>query len=373
MRVVQIAEMTSAQQIEFRNYIAKEGGLQYIAVYLAVDPTMEPFLKHEYVNLGSRKYYEPMGYIDTRAVREVLRLSPDLTIIGDYVCPAMQWAMYGLGVRRMAWVVWAERPGMLRGIHRKVGRHVLQRPIARLSAGVFAIGSLAVREYLRIVRGRVPVVELPYFIDVDRYRTVRRVECGGEDRIRFLFVGKLIRRKGVDILIRAFRQVIQVAPGCVLTVVGDGPERGALEEMVGSDLRGSVRFVGRKDWSELPEWYRQHDVLVFPSRHDGWGLPVYEGLASAMPVIGTERVGAVEDLVKDGQTGYRVRHESVDALRDAMIRMVRCPEEVRNMGERGRRLMGRYTLREGVTRLRKAVEDVLERRAEMGAEGRTEG
>ncbi len=67
-----------------------------------------------------------------------------------------------------------------------------------------------------------------------------------------------------------------------------------------------VEFAGFKDWNELPGEYASADVLCVPSRYDGWGLVVPEGLASGLPVIATDRMGAALEFVETGRNGWLI-------------------------------------------------------------------
>ena len=121
---------------------------------------------------------------------------------------------------------------------------------------------------------RASYFNLPYFSDLERF-AVRTGERRSE-RV-FLFCGSLIARKGVDLLaVRSFSSHVSF-PAC-----GSGSlEKGSCVKVSHKRLRPvseRVEFTGFKDWDELPELYASADVLCVPSRYDGWGLVVPEGL-----------------------------------------------------------------------------------------------
>ena len=129
---------------------------------------------------------------------------------------------------------------------------------------------------------------------------------------RYLFVGRLIERKGLDVLLQAFER----ADGGELRIAGDGPLREMVEAAAARDPR--VRLIGHVAGDELARTYRDADVLVVPSLYEPWGLVVHEGLAYGLPVIATDQVGAADDLIEPEVNGYVVRAGSVDELLDAM-------------------------------------------------------
>ena len=98
----------------------------------------------------------------------------------------------------------------------------------------------------------------------------------------------MIARKGIDLVARAFVQLASEFNDVRLRIAGDGELRQALAQLL-QPVSDRVEFTGFKNWDELPELYASVDVLCVPSRYDGWGLVVPEGLASGLPVIATDR------------------------------------------------------------------------------------
>jgi glycosyltransferase involved in cell wall biosynthesis len=130
--------------------------------------------------------------------------------------------------------------------------------------------------------------------------------------MRFLFVGRLIERKGIDVMLDAFRAV----EGGELWVVGDGPLAALVESAAAADER--VRFFRHLEAGSLDDVYRKADVLVLPALYDVWGLVVNEAQEYGLPVITTDQVGAAADLIDPGVTGLIVPAGSVDAFAGAM-------------------------------------------------------
>jgi glycosyltransferase involved in cell wall biosynthesis len=141
----------------------------------------------------------------------------------------------------------------------------------------------------------------------------------------YLYVGRLVEEKGLRYLVEAIRHV----PHTRLLLAGEGPLREELEATAPADR---VRLYGHLDWSELQALYREADALVFPSLYDVWGLVVNEALAHGLPVIATDQVGAVDDLIEDGVNGLVVPSRSVRALAAAMRDMATWDAERRDRG-----------------------------------------
>jgi glycosyltransferase involved in cell wall biosynthesis len=116
-------------------------------------------------------------------------------------------------------------------------------------------------------------------------------------------------------------------------------------------VRERVEFVGFNDWSALPELYASADVLCVPSRYDGWGLVVPEGLTSGLPVIATDRMGAGLEFVRTGENGWLIPAGDEEAILDAMREAVLLSDsQLGQMGQRAQASVSEHTLAHGVER-----------------------
>jgi glycosyltransferase involved in cell wall biosynthesis len=129
---------------------------------------------------------------------------------------------------------------------------------------------------------------------------------------RYLFVGQLIERKAIGVLLRAFEQI-----RCgELWIAGDGKLLSDVEAASERDPR--IRYFGHQSTDELSDLYRNADVLVLPSLYEVWGIVVNEALMYGLPVITTTQVGAAADLIDDGDNGMIVEPGDVTQLAAAM-------------------------------------------------------
>ncbi len=131
-----------------------------------------------------------------------------------------------------------------------------------------------------------------------------------------LFVGQIIARKGVDLLLRAFA-LIRV-PGVKLQLVGHGLEEASLCQLADTlGISESVEWLGGKNSAEIPTLMAQAKVMVLPSREDGWGAVVNESLLVGTPVICSTACGAA-DLIRQPWLGTVFPAGNVTALAEAM-------------------------------------------------------
>ena len=163
--------------------------------------------------------------------------------------------------------------------------------------------------------------------------------------VRFVFVGRLVDWKAVDMLLMAFQRAASETP-MSLSIIGDGIERVSLEKMArdmgslgqGDNEPGKVRFYGWKSQAECAAQLRECDALVLPSLLECGGAVVLEAMAMEIPVIATAWGGPVDYL--DASCGILVeptsREAFVDNLALALARLAKHPQERVAMGKAGR-------------------------------------
>jgi glycosyltransferase involved in cell wall biosynthesis len=168
-----------------------------------------------------------------------------------------------------------------------------------------------------------PMSVLPYFVPEPAAPSAR----SPRSRPYFLFVGRLIKLKGVDTLINAFRRY----PEADLVIVGDGEEREALRRLA-SDM-SNVVFAGAKSQADLATLYRHAVALVMPSTgYEVFGIVLIEAFALKTPVI-VRRLGGMPEAVEDSGGGLIFSTE--DELIAAMRRLQESPELRNALGEKG--------------------------------------
>lgn len=215
-----------------------------------------------------------------------------------------------------------------RGLHRRIVQ-IKDREIA-LADHILTVSELARRTYIEAGAPRERVHAVPLGADLELFSPDGELRSG---EITFLFAGATIHRKGFDLLLDAFERVAIMEPAARLRIVGP---RGDLGHLLDDCARDRIAFLGPRTQSELAEELRRADVLVLPSRNDSYGMVVAEALASGIPVLVSEMVGA-KDLVEEGKTGWIVPVEDVSALTARMVQCARHPEAVRAMGPDCRR------------------------------------
>ncbi len=132
---------------------------------------------------------------------------------------------------------------------------------------------------------------------------------------RLLYAGRLSKDKNIDFLIQVFRKVRTMHPGVSLTIAGSGPYLSELQQSC-RDLP-DVNFLGRVEYDQLPKVYNEHDLFVFPSITETFGMVVLEAQACAIPALVSD-VGGPKEIIVDGATGYSL---PVDRIQPWVVKL----------------------------------------------------
>jgi len=140
-------------------------------------------------------------------------------------------------------------------------------------------------------------IDLDFWMDRSIYS---RKQTGQEERHRIISVGSLKRVKGHDILIEAFRDVVDTRPSATLQIVGDGPLRSEYEVLIDQKGLGErVELVGWCSPEEVRKRLRKASLFAFPSRHEGFGLALVEAMAVGLPIVASDTGGIPEVVGPD--------------------------------------------------------------------------
>jgi glycosyltransferase involved in cell wall biosynthesis len=178
-----------------------------------------------------------------------------------------------------------------------------------------------------------------------------------------LYVGRLVKRKGVEYLIEAFAKLRKERDDVVLIIAGIGESKTELELLrEGLGIKDDVYFVGHLG-KLLPAYYALCDICVVPSITEGMGDPwvfvVNEAMHFGKPVIATDAVGAAYDMIKDGINGFMVPEKNAHALYQAIKKIISDPELEKRMGEESKRIIERgFTYDHMVEGFMKAIESI---------------
>lgn len=216
------------------------------------------------------------------------------------------------------------------GLVLRLARGMLQRYLDRLDAAVAAS-----RACLGCLEGRLhaEVKIIPGGVDVERLSRGQRLRRFDDGRINVLWVGRVERRNGLDVMLRAFHRAWRQIDTRLL-VVGDGPHLRRARALLPADVSEDVVFAGRVD-ADLPDWYASADVVCATAQGPSGGATLLEGMAAGKAVLGSD-VEGYRDVLQHGREGELVSARDEAAWARSIVRLAREPVRAAAYGERGR-------------------------------------
>lgn len=194
------------------------------------------------------------------------------------------------------------------------------------------------------------------------HRAELRAKENLTDRKVICYVGQLIERKGVLVLIDALFELLELIPDVTLLIAGIGPLEEKAKEFcrdLGLDDRG-VRFLGFVPQSKLPELYAVSDVFVLPSYYDTFGAVILEAMASGLPIVTTEGVGAAYDLVEHGVNGFVVPVGSANKIATSLLKLLENESLRRQMRRASKVVLENWNIDLAVKGFKDAVYHVIQ-------------
>ena len=242
---------------------------------------------------------------------------------GIWAEPVLAVALCSLALLRSRFVVYAEAPDPRQAAIGFSG--VLRKSfgawIAKRALGMLAVSNYAEAFYTHLGFESERVLPFGYFRASDDWPQPA-TKSSGRARTEVIFVGQLIPRKGADLLLEAIQPLFGDYPDLFLSVIGAGIAGDALQSRARSlEITDRVNFEGTISSDRIQARLGSVDLLVLPSRWDGWGLVVNEALSAGVPVIVSDRCGAA-DLIQHGVNGFVFRSEDVEDLRRCLRRFL---------------------------------------------------
>lgn len=239
-----------------------------------------------------------------------------------YDLPIGYWrtAQKFLQEEKRQWPHWAST---LTGLNDSESKLARKDEELALATKIFVASSFTAST-LQDYPGRLPPVEvIPYgFPAVTTSKVFNRVRRG---KIKLLFVGGLSQRKGLANLFSA----VEKLNSCVeLTVVG---RKGIKECSALDEGLKRHKWISSLPHAEILKLMKQHDVLIFPSLFEGFGMVITEAMSQGTPVITTERT-AGPDFIRNGENGWLVKAGSTEALQESIEQLISRPQSIAEAG-----------------------------------------
>lgn len=269
------------------------------------------------------------------------------------------------------WVHWSERYGV--GLAKKLNYSVrlfkllrpllllTKRPYGRLvdkyALGCFSQGDLSRKDFIQMGINNDKIEDLYY--TTTALGKVKKEEKSLKNfpfERKFLYVGRLNKRKGIEDLLVAFSELSNVDQwGLIL--VGDDEKNGYYQNITKQmGIEKKVLFTGGVQSNEVSSFFSVSDVFILPSRYDGWGAVVNEAASMGLPIISTDQTGAAFHLIENDKNGYIVNAGDSHALAYAMQKYISGNELLHQHGTYSKELFKDFLPERNVSRFIEAME-----------------
>lgn len=291
------------------------------------------------------------GRID-QALMRLRELSDYIHIIPGYGSPLLRELAAVASAENIRWCHWSEAshpgPRWLVGLPRKMH---YARLVNAHALGAFAQGDMARRDFMRWGIRAEKIAHLFYAVspirEVSPDPGISRFSRG---RLTFVFLGQLNRRKAIDVQIEAFSQVD--SNNACLVLVGSGNSSAYEHRIAKSNLADRVRIFPAVPSHAIAAVQCAADVLLLPSRFDGWGVALNEAASLGKALIASTATGAGWHLIEPGINGFIADAGSTPSLANAMSHYTRGGNDLaRSHGLESRRIAKRFSCEAAAERL----------------------
>ena len=185
---------------------------------------------------------------------------------------------------------------------------------------------------------------------------------------RILFVGRLTRAKGADVLLQAMAILVKKGFDIQLDMVGPGEQKPYKAQAKRLKISPQVIFHGAVSNVRIRDFYREADIFILPSECESFGIANAEAMAFSIPVVST-RVGAIPEVVEDRVTGLLVPPNNSEKLANAIEYLIKNPDVAETMGRNGmKRVKEKFLWDKNIEKLERIYIDVRQKWIEVSRE-----
>lgn len=318
IKVVFITNVPSPYRVDFFSYLQKNfPEYEFHVIFSAADMECRKWsvemeqLEH-YTFLKSKtwiirkRFDDRYVYIPTGVEKTLNGIRPDIVFAMEYN-PTILRAVHWCRKKNIPFISWTD--GTLHSernigkVQRMSRRYIIKR------AAAFVASSTASQEAQVAYGADLAKCFISYLtVDIKKYLTKKE----SYDARQLIYVGSLIQRKGLDLLLPA---LAKTSGDIKLIIVGEGQEEALLKEQIAQlGIRDRVTFMGYVEGEALRTLYKNSDVFILPTREDCFGLVILEAMCASLPVISSKYADGARDLVTEEENGYIVDPEDTDGF-----------------------------------------------------------
>lgn len=294
----------------------KDSNVDLVVRYFAKQDSQR--LKIGWENNNSLKPYEKQVESKDKAFIEMEDWKERIHITTGFGFEFNKYLLPILIKNKVKWVHWSERFGLVLATKLKFNICLfnLLRPIYlitkrdyatmvnKYALGCFSQGYLAKKDFIDSGIKEDKIQHLFYSINFKKNEMTTKESTKIKDKKSFLYVGTLCKRKGIKDLIEAFDK-LNNHDSWSLILVGEDLENGYYQKVVEKKRLGKqVIFVGPIKGEKIKSYYSSADVLILPSKFDGWGAVLNEGMFNGLAMIGSDQCGGAHHIIDNNKNGF---------------------------------------------------------------------
>ncbi len=214
-------------------------------------------------------------------------------------------------------------------------------------------------------------------VDVDRFFKLRKETDTTLLKVRdyyhilesdvvILYVGRLVKDKGIQDLIVAGRQIIKEGVHLKILIVGEGNYRQELLDITEND--SNISFCGEIPYNELYKYYLSSDIFCLPTYEDVWGLSINEAMSFGLPIITTTSAGAYMDLIQDNGISYQAKNisdlkkaiKTLIGLKSSNLESKKSKTKLKQLGKKSSEIISKYTYTKSQISFQKVIDSLRE-------------
>jgi glycosyltransferase involved in cell wall biosynthesis len=347
MRIAIINNMPTPYRTDLYNYLYNNYNFDFTVIYSTSNEDNRSWsndinMEYKYKILNSRtiKISKKVDYkyihIPINIISTLNDLNPDI-VIGHEYNPTVYLAYNWTKRKSKKFISWSDGT-----VNTERNINWMQRKIRKIicsKADSFIASSTKTKEVQISYGAEEKKIFKSYLtVDINKYRVNKtRYGC-----LNLLYVGRLIRGKGIDLLFNALKDIKN---NFCLSIVGNGPEEYELKRLTYElGISDKVIFCGYKNRDEITGQYKRADIFIMPTREDCFGLVITEAMCAGLPIICSKYADGAYDLIEEGKNGFIVDPYNSKELKERIEYLLTTPSKVKMMGEYSSKLVSDFSI-----------------------------
>ena len=303
-------------------------------------------------------------------ILKMIKEKPDLLVISEFGLLSIYAVFYRTLYKKNRLLLLVENdPCFLENFFKKKRKNIFFKIIRRMivkSVDGILCNNQKTAKYLEfdLLASKEKIITACYLTSSQGIKDVKNTpQKEISKKITLLFVGRLIKSKGVHLILEAIRLLSESSKNKLsIKVVGDGPELANLEKV--TELYGLseiVTYYGRRPYDELVKFFSESDIFIFPTLGDYRALVGFEALSAGLPIIGSIFDGASDEIISEGINGFIIDPQNTEMLANKIQFFIENQNKINEFGLASKEIYQYMTPEVAAENIVKAVKFCLTR------------